>query len=148
MKARSLLAGLAMLAVAATLLAADINLEGVKCVMISKNNAKAQSSVEYKGGKVFFCCGNCLAKFKQDPSKAAVSANYQLVATGQAKQVKCPLSGRDLNPEQSVKVGNVSVQFCCGNCKGKAAKAEGEEQLKLLFNDEAFAKAFKVGEAK
>ncbi len=147
MKTRYLLAGLAMLAMAATLLAAEINLEGVKCVMISKNDAKAQNSADYKGGKVFFCCGNCLAKFKADPSKAAVAANFQLIATGQAKQIKCPLSGRDLNPDQSIKIGKVTVGFCCANCKGKGEKAQGDERLQLLFSDAAFAKAFKVGSA-
>jgi YHS domain-containing protein len=148
MKVRLLASGIGLLAIAVSLLAADINLEGVKCVMISKNNAKAENSADYKGGKVFFCCGNCLAKFKQDPSKAAVSANYQLVATGQAKEVKCPFTGRALNQEQSIKVGNVTVAFCCGNCKGKAAKLEGEEQLKAIFSDDAFAKGFEVQKAK
>lgn len=148
MNVRTIAAGVALLAVAASVLAADIKLDGVKCVMIGKNNAKAENSADYKGGKVFFCCGNCLAKFKQDPSKAAVSANYQLVATGQAKQTKCPFTGRALNQEQTVKLGNVTVAFCCGNCKGKAAKAQGDEQLTLIFNDEAFAKGFQVGQAK
>lgn len=33
---------------------------------------------------------------------------------------KCPISGRDVNPE---KTSEVKVGFCCNNCKGKFDKA-------------------------
>ena len=43
-------------------------------------------------------------------------------------------------------VAGSTVQFCCDNCKGKAAKPEGDDQLVTLFGDAAFEKSgFKVG---
>lgn len=145
MKARYLLASSVCLAIfAATLYAAEVDLKDVKCILNPKGPAKAETAVDYKGGKVFFCCQNCPKKFSEEPAKFAVKANHQLVETKQAKQEKCPLSGGPLNPEQSVKVGEVSVSFCCANCKGKVAAAEGDEQAELVFSDTAFAKAFKV----
>jgi hypothetical protein len=70
-----------------------------------------------------------------------------LVATGQAKQAKCPLTGGKCNPDTATEVAGVKVCFCCGGCKSKVTKASVDEQIKLLFNDKAFAKAFKVAKA-
>jgi hypothetical protein len=39
------------------------------------------------------------------------------------------------------------VTFCCNNCKGKAEKLEGAEQIAFLFNDAAFDKGFEVKKA-
>jgi hypothetical protein len=37
------------------------------------------------------------------------------------------------------------VCLCCGGCKGKVAKATGDDQLELVFGKN-FDKGFKVGE--
>ena len=118
------------------------NLEGVKCVVNPKANAKEANAVDYKGGKVFFCCQNCPKAFEKDTAKFAASANHQLVATGQAKQVKCPFSGGPINEETAIDVKGVKVAFCCEKCQGKAK--ESTEQVELIFNDKAFEKGFKV----
>jgi YHS domain-containing protein len=146
MKIRSLVVGamsLAVLTLTAIAAEKEVKLDGVMCVMVAKNPAKAERSVDYKGGKVYFCCGNCPKKF--DAEKNAVAANHQLVATKQAKQAKCPLSGQEVNPDEKVTVKGAEVAFCCDKCKGKVEKATGDDQLKLLFSNEAFEKAgFKV----
>ena len=133
----------------AVLLAASINLadeakEFKATCPVSGKAAKEASAVDYKGGKVYFCCDNCPEAFKKDTAKFATKANHQLVTTGQAEQKKCPISGRALNKEQTLKVADVEVTFCCPNCKGKVAKAEGKEQLELVFSDKAFEKAYEV----
>ena len=71
MKARSLLVGAASVAILSmSLYAAEkIKLEGVKCVMNPKGAAKADKSVDYKGGKVFFCCDNCPKAFTSKVKK-------------------------------------------------------------------------------
>jgi hypothetical protein len=51
------------------------------------------------------------------------------------KQVKCPLTGKAINPEKSVDVAGVKVGLCCGGCLAKASKATGDEQINLLFSD-------------
>lgn len=122
---------------------ATIDLKGVKCVVASKD-AKADKSAEYKEGQVFFCCDGCKGKFAKDPEKFATKANKQLVATKQYQQKACPLSGGDINPEKTVKIDGIEVAFCCGNCQGKVEAAEGEEQVTLVFTEEAFKKAFEV----
>jgi YHS domain-containing protein len=138
----------AILAIASfTVIAEDVNLEGIKCVVAPKD-AQASKSADYKDAKVFFCCGNCAGKFTSDPSKFAEKANAQLVSTKQYEQKACPFSGGDLNAETAITVAGAKVAFCCNNCKGKAEKAKDDEQLKLVFNDKAFEKGFKKVEAK
>lgn len=132
------------LCLAVSIFAADPKLEGVKCILNPKGPAKAENSCDYKGGKVFFCCDKCPTEFAKDPAKHAVKANQQLVATGQAKQQKCPFSGGELNTATKTKVSGVDVCFCCEKCQAKATDAK-DGAAELVFNDKAFDKAFKVG---
>ena len=150
MKARLFAAlGIAALLVA-TVMAEDkkeVKLEGIKCPVSGK--AATENSVDYKGGKVYFCCENCPKAFSKDTAKFANKANAQLVATGQAKQAKCPLSGQALNPDTEITVAGAKVAFCCEKCQGKVAAAKGDEQIALVFSDKAFEKAgFKVEKKK
>jgi YHS domain-containing protein len=131
--------------VAALAFAADVKLDGVKCP-VSGKPAVAAASAGYEGGKVYFCCNDCKASFEKDPAKYAAKANHQLVATGQAKQASCPISGEPIKNDKSVKVSGATVYFCCDNCKDKVAKATGDEQVNLAFGDAAWKKGgFKVG---
>ena len=146
MKTRLWVAAASVVLLAASLYAADaIKLEGVNCVVAGTKPAKAGTEVDYKGAKVFFCCTNCPTAFKKDTAKFAEKANHQLVATKQAKQVKCPLTGEDTNPAIKVKISGVDVAFCCEDCQGKVKDAKPAEQPGLVFADKPFDKAFKVG---
>ena len=98
----------------ATVFAADVKLEGVKCV-VAPRDADASKSAEYKDGKVYFCCGGCAGKFAKAPKKFAVKANQQLVSTKQYVQKGCPMSGGKLNPKTAIKVAGTKVAFCCNN---------------------------------
>lgn len=145
MKSRMFAAmGVVALVLSAALYAEDKKdaLKDVKCP-VSGQPVKADKTVDYKGGKVYFCCENCPKAF--DAKKHGTKANHQLVATGQAKQEKCPFTGGKLNPETKITVAGANVCFCCNMCKGKAEKAKGDEQLTLIFSDAAFEKGgFKV----
>ncbi len=137
-----------LLVAGATVIAAEVELEGVKCVVADKA-ANPEKSAEYKDGKVYFCCGGCAGKFAKTPKKFALKANHQLVATKQYEQKACPLSGGKLNPETAIEIGGTKVCFCCNKCKGKVEGADSDEaKLKLVFSDKAFAKAFKKAEEK
>ena len=128
----------------ATLYAADkANLDKAKCPVSGKECA-ADTGVDYKGAKVYFCCNNCPKAFAKDKAKYAAKANMQLVATGQAKEIKCPFTGKDLNPATKIQVAGTDVCFCCNNCKGSAEKATGDEQIEKVFGDKAFEKGFEV----
>lgn len=153
MKIRGILVGVASVALLAlTVYAAEeINLKGIKCAMNPKAAAKAEKSVDYKGGKVFFCCDNCPKGFaKKIDAKdklTAAKGNAQLVATGQAKQAKCVFTGGPLKTK--VTVAGATIQFCCNNCKGKAEKLKGDDQLVALIGDAAYKKGgFKVAKKK
>ncbi|RMF37206.1 MAG: hypothetical protein D6753_18070 [Planctomycetota bacterium] len=137
--------GFVALATSIAFAADKVSLDGVKCLMNPKAAAKADKSADWKEGKVYFCCGNCQAKFtKLDDAgkeKIAAKANMQLVATKQYKQGACPFSGGKLNPDTAIEVGAAKVAFCCNNCKGKAEKLSDEEKVAQLFGEKAFAKA-------
>ena len=135
----------AVLAVGFMAFAADEKTKPFKATCPVANKPAAEDkTADYKGGKVYFCCGDCAGAFGKDTAKFATKANHQLAATGQATQKKCPLSGGDLNPKASVEVGGVKVGFCCEKCQAKVAEAKGDAQVDLAFKDDAFAKAFEV----
>lgn len=131
MKTRIMLA-----AAVATLLVASLQAAGpdsnTKCP-VSGQPVKADKFVEFNGGKVYFCCGNCPKAFEANTAKYAAKANMQLVETGHLVQVACPLSGRPTNPSATVEVEGVKVGLCCNNCKAKIEKAGPDEQVNLLF---------------
>ncbi|OYP38853.1 hypothetical protein [Rhodopirellula sp. MGV] len=133
---------------AATVVAGEVNLEGVKCV-IAPRAAKADKSADYKEGKVYFCCDNCAGKFAKDSKPFTEKANLQLVSTHQYEQKACPLSGGDIDESTAVKIEGTKVAFCCNNCKGKV---EGEKddaaKLKLVYSDKAFKNGFAKVEPK
>jgi len=146
MKAR-LFAALGVVALlVATVMAEDkkeVKLDGIKCPVSGK--AATQNAVDYKGGKVYFCCENCPKNFSASTAKFATKANAQLVATGQAKQAHCPLTGGKLNPDTAITVAGAKVCFCCEKCQGKVKDAKDAEAAELVFSDKAFEKAgFKV----
>lgn len=117
----------------------------VNCVVAGKEIEIAKAvSVPYRKATAYVCCNNCKAKFEKDSSKFATKANHQLFQTGQAKQVKCPLSGGNVDSSKTAKVSGVSVAFCCGKCQGKVEEAKGDDQLALVFADKAFDKGFEV----
>ncbi|MFO1021188.1 MAG: hypothetical protein U0903_10890 [Planctomycetales bacterium] len=132
---------------AITLIAADDKLAGLKCP-VSGGKINAEKFVMHNGGKVYFCCENCPKSFEKDVAKFAPKANLQLAQSGQSKQTKCPLSGGKLNPEKTVEIGGVKVQFCCEKCQGKVAGMKGDEQIAAVFADDVFKKAFQTGERK
>ena len=126
------------------MLVAEVDLKGAKCP-IANEQAMKGLSVDYKGGKVYFCCAGCPESFQGNPAAYAVQANKQLFVTGQAKQTACPFTGGKADMSKTVMVDGKAVAFCCDNCKAKAAGAE-EKLDGMLFSDEAFDKAFKVGD--
>jgi len=134
----------AVFAVGLMAFAADEKKDFKATCPVSGQPAKQDKTADYKGAKVYFCCGDCPGAFAKDTAKFAAKANMQLVATGQATQVKCPLSGAKLNPDATAEVSGVKVTFCCNNCKGKVTDAKGDDKVDLVFKDSAFAKGYEV----
>ena len=142
MKARYCLAAFAVVALVAagSLIAADK--PELKCP-ISGKAVDETKTVEFNGGKVAFCCGNCPKAFAKNKEKFAGKANLQLVQTGQLKQVKCPLTGRPVNTEKVVDLDGTKVCVCCAGCLGKVNKlASLDEKIDCLLSDTS--KGFKA----
>lgn len=124
----------------------EVNLNGIDCVVHPRAPVLPETSHEYKGGKIYFCCSGCPDVFDSDPSKFATRANRQLVATQQARQHKCPLCGRDLEQRSTIVLTGAKVVFCGTKCRQQVESREGDEQLELVFGEEAFNRAeFRVG---
>jgi YHS domain-containing protein len=122
---------------------AELKLDGVKCILMTNKDVVADKSVDYKEGKVYFCCGGCAKKFSADPEKFTTMANHQLASTGQFIQKGCPISGGDVDDEESSVVAGVTVRFCCEKCKAKVdGAATDEAKIELVFGAKGFEKAF------
>jgi len=133
MKTRIIIAALAVgLVVGSNLLAEVTKPEDTKCP-VSGKASKASENVEFEGGKVYFCCGNCPKAFEKDKEKFAAKARQQMMLTGELEQVHCPITHKAFKADQTVDVGGVSVAFCCGNCKGKVEKQSADEQVTTCF---------------
>ena len=128
-----------------SLSAADKAEVELKCPVSGKAVNK-DSSVEFNGGKVYFCCDNCPAAFEKDSKKFAAKANHQMVISGELVQFACPYTGKDVNPETIIDIDGAKVGFCCNGCKGKTEKATPEKQLEMVFTDTT--KGFKAAEKK
>jgi len=135
---------LAILLVAgATVVAAEVDFKKINCVIADKP-VDTTKSVDYKDGKVYFCCGGCPSKFAKDTKKFSAKANHQLVATKQYEQTGCPISGGKVNPDTMVKLAGTELAFCCDKCKGKFEDAKDDAaRMELVFSDMAFEKGFK-----
>ena len=97
----------------------------------------------FKGGKLYFCCKNCLQKFKGFRPDM-LSRAWQLVKTGQAEQVKCPLTGKAFDPGLTVEVAGSKVNLCCQACQTKLDEANDDARLELVFANKPFARGFKL----
>jgi hypothetical protein len=133
-------------ALAVSLLWAEVDLTNAKCPVSGGPASAAGKTVDYKGGKIYFCCPGCDSAFSGDTKAYATKANHQLYVTGQAKQIACPLTGEPINPDLSAKIAKTSVAFCCEHCREAAEQADEAKKLEMVFGDEAFEKGFKVGD--
>jgi hypothetical protein len=122
MRSQRILAAVASLFVIGTTLAFAADkptLEGIKCVMQPTKAIDESKSVEWKKGKVYFCCANCPKAFTADKEKHAA---------------------KKLDESTAIEVGGAKVAFCCTKCQGKVKDAKGAEQLDLVFSEKAFEK--------
>ena len=122
--------------------AEDIQITDKVLCPVSGQPAKADNHLKHMGRMVYFCCKDCPKAFEADKADYAAKANHQLVLTGQAVQVACPLSGKAVKKDTTADVMGVEVGFCCGNCQGKVKKADDAAKLDLVFAK--FDKGFTV----
>ena len=124
----------------------SIDFSDVKCLLQAKRSVQEKFAADYRAGKVYFCCSNCLKAFQADPVKFSAQANMQLVSTKQYQQTACPLTDGDADGSKIVSVGGQDVAFCCGVCQEKVQAVDEQERVAMVFDDAVFEKSFsKVG---
>jgi YHS domain-containing protein len=104
----------------------------VACPLTGKPVNK-EDMVEMGHAKVGFCCEKCLGKFKEADDEAKLKMVFSAAAMKKAftHQTKCPVSGKDIDPEHVVEYKGEKVYFCCPNCP-KAFEADPEKFLSKL----------------
>lgn len=137
----------------ATGIASGQDVTGIKCLVDGDAQVDVEAAVDYRGGKVYFCCDGCATDFKSKMNDAnselLIKANHQLVLTGQFTQTACPLTGKPAAADKSVDVGGVKVGVCCGGCEAKLNKAADlAAKAKLVFANAAFEKGFAAAKPK
>ena len=109
---------------------------------VTGDSVSKEVSIDYRLGKLYFCCPECIDKFRADKAKYEAKANAQLVITGQFRQIQCPLTGDKFAPGMRMRVCGVDVCFCCADCLRKVKRASADKRAELVFGkrfDEAFA---------
>jgi YHS domain-containing protein len=103
-----------------------------KCPITGKEVA-AGREVEYEKQTIGLCCQDCVGKFESDPKKyigkvkefkkkkSAIEMCCSEIAADPINK-KCPLSGKDVDKEQTSTYQEQVIAFCCGGCKGKFDK--------------------------
>jgi YHS domain-containing protein len=93
----------------------------------------AGKTVEYEKQTIGFCCQDCVGKFESDPKKfigkvkefkkkkSSIDSCCSEIAVDPINK-KCPLSGKDVDKEQTSTYQEQVIGFCCGGCKGKFDK--------------------------
>ena len=81
-------------------------------------NKKVDSKSKMVDVDVTFCCAKCKKSFDKD-----VLAGLRKYAA--AKDGKCPISGKDVDPAEK---STASVGVCCGGCK-KKVDADAKKHL-------------------
>jgi YHS domain-containing protein len=107
---------------------------------VSGREVNKEVAVETGNAKVAFCCEGCLGKYnKAADDEAKLKVLFADLEKGFTNQVKCPVSGKAINPTASLEHEGKKVYFCCEGCPN-AFKADPKKYLEKLPQ---FAKAEK-----
>ncbi|MAE47099.1 MAG: hypothetical protein CMJ86_09440 [Planctomycetes bacterium] len=80
----------------------------------SGHATKPENFVEHEGQRAYFCCSKCVASANADPAAAVAKAYANPTAVG---NTACPISGKDVNADDSMTWQGHTVALCCGRCK-------------------------------
>ncbi len=79
------------------------------------------TSIDTADGPVYFCCKGCIKKYKANPAKFAkeTAAQRAILAKLPKIQTTCPVSGKELDPEEpggTTMHNGEKISFCCPMC--------------------------------
>jgi len=100
--------------------------QDVKAVSVPKCPVSGEAvnfyvSLATDEGPVYFCCPDCIAKYKAKPKDYAEKVAEQRKALEKLErvQVTCPVSGEAVNEKVFTEKGGKKVYFCCKDCQAK-----------------------------
>jgi len=120
---------------------ASVVLNDLKCP-VNRTAVKRDVNTEYEGGVVFFSDEAAMEKFNKNPKTNSAEANYQLFLSGQANQVSCPVTGKEVDRTAVIKVKTKEVAFSSRVTMSRVERAKGLTKFKKIFGDRPFKKAF------
>ncbi len=98
---------------------------------ISGEKVDKKTFVDYQGQRVYFCCNNCVGKFKKDPEKtfAKLAADGVVPESVQKKDPVCGMNLMDKSVQADWK--GRRLRFCSDTCKESFLK-DPAKYLKTL----------------
>jgi YHS domain-containing protein len=98
---------------------------------VSGRAVNKEVAIETGNAKVAFCCEGCLGKYEKADDEGKLKVLFADFEKGFTNQVKCPVSGKPINPAASLEHEGKKVYFCCEGCPN-AFKADPEKFLAKL----------------
>jgi len=93
---------------------------------------------DYGGKRVYFCCKNCIEKFRRDPAKAIEGMESKGIILD-AAQVSCPVMNEKVDRAIYVDYGGRRIYLCCKACIGKFNQ-DPQKYCKKMDQDAAASK--------
>ncbi|MHC4550970.1 MAG: hypothetical protein ACYTEZ_19645 [Planctomycetota bacterium] len=87
-----------------------------------------ETTLDWGGVRVHFCCPGCEKKFKKNPAKALAKLGIKTLKAKKGKprvdlaNAKCPIMGGATKERVFSVQAGVRVRHCCPGCGGKAGK--------------------------
>ena len=100
---------------------------------VSSHPCDPKVSLDFHGGRIWFCCKECRPAFEADPARFTALAHQQMVVTRQFVQRACPLDGAALAAGTQLEIGGVDVGFCGDACRDRVNAATIDDQTRLVF---------------
>jgi YHS domain-containing protein len=111
------------------------------------------TTVQYKGKTIGFCCAGCDKEFEKEPAKFMAIIDKELAAEkkgdaakkddakkGEKKEAelnaKCPVTGDDVDKELTETHKGRKIAFCCNDCV-KDFKKDPDKFVKKLDEEKA-----------
>lgn len=78
---------------------------------------------DFEGGKVYFCCPGCIAKFNKDPNKYLPALYKQIYP--QDGQTHCPVTGKAVDSQVKTEYEGKTVRFSDKEARGCGSDGKG-----------------------
>ncbi len=109
----------------------------VKCPVMTSRTVDPEFSTEFDGAQVYFCCPNCLAKFKSDPQayQEAAVRQIQQVRSLKGKSAEKPLNkNRRVDAKPKIDPDELREQLAAAVKEGRLTETQAKEKYLALVS--------------